>query len=98
MYGVQNVVENTHPRAKKAITQIFQDDLSQYMRWYPWRWFSNMQFIGCGGFSAVYSATLQLPFLYANTELKVALKIVDDKVLNEVKLYSKHPAPKIFVS
>lgn len=87
MYGVQNVIENTHPRAKKAITQIFKDDLSQYMRWYPWRWFSNMQFIGCGGFSAVYSANLRLPFLHANTELKVALKIVDDKVLNEVKLY-----------
>jgi hypothetical protein len=58
-----------------------------------------MQFIGCGGFSAVYSATLRLPFLYANTELKVALKIVDDKVLNEVKLYYLSiPAPKIFVS
>ncbi|KAI9286870.1 kinase-like domain-containing protein [Umbelopsis sp. AD052] len=89
LYGVQNVVENTHPRAKKAITQIFQDDLSQYMRWYPWRWFSNMQFIGCGGFSAVYSATLRLPFLYANTDLKVALKIVDDKVLNEIAVQSR---------
>lgn len=42
-----------------------------------------MQFLGCGGFSAVYSATLKLPFISPTTELKVALKIVDDKVLNE---------------
>ncbi|GAB5591360.1 hypothetical protein Unana1_06260 [Umbelopsis nana] len=89
LYGVENVIQNTHPRARKAITQIFEDDLSQYMRWYPWRWFGNMQFLGCGGFSAVYSATLKLPFISPTTELKVALKIVDDKVLNEIAVQSR---------
>jgi serine/threonine protein kinase len=45
-----------------------------------------MQFIGCGGFSAVYSANLKLPFIPVNNVLKVGLKIVDDKVLNEASL------------
>jgi len=48
-----------------------------------------MQFIGCGGFSAVYSASLKLPFISPTTELKVALKIVDDKVLNEIAVQSR---------
>lgn len=89
LYGVDNIITHTHPRAQKAVNQIFQDDLSQYMRWYPWRWFSDMQFIGCGGFSAVYSANLKLPFIPVNNVLKVGLKIVDDKVLNEIAVQSR---------
>lgn len=52
------------------------------MQWFPWSWFSSMQFIGAGGFSAVYSTTISQP--YDLEPLRIAVKIVDDKILNEV--------------
>lgn len=41
-----------------------------------------MQFIGAGGFSAVYASVISPPYDLEPT--RIALKIVDDKVLNEV--------------
>lgn len=52
------------------------------MQWFPWNWFSNMQFIGAGGFSAVYGAHMSPP--YDIEPVKVSLKVVDEKILNEV--------------
>lgn len=61
------------------------------MRWYPWRWFSDLVFLGAGGFSAVYGADVTLPYdapekgkRFGTQRRAVALKIVDDKILNEV--------------
>jgi hypothetical protein len=41
-----------------------------------------MQFIGAGGFSAVYAVQMSPP--YDLEPVKVSLKVVDDKILNEV--------------
>jgi hypothetical protein len=61
------------------------------MRWYPWHWFSDLVFLGAGGFSAVYEAKVNLLYdvpergnLFGSHSRSVALKIVDDKILNEV--------------
>jgi hypothetical protein len=80
--GIDQIVNATYPRARKAVKQIYLEGLDQYMQWFPWSWFSNMQFIGAGGFSAVYSAHMSPP--YDIEPIKVSLKVVDDKILNEV--------------
>lgn len=81
-YGQDQVVTAVHPRARKAVSQIYKENLDKYMQWFPWSWFSEMQFIGAGGFSAVY-AVYMTP-AYDPQPLRMALKIVDDKLLNEV--------------
>ncbi|KAI9497049.1 kinase-like domain-containing protein [Zychaea mexicana] len=93
-YGRDNVIASTHPRAQKAASQIYVDELDQYMQWFPWSWFSNMQFIGAGGFSAVYAAVITQP--YDLQPMKIALKIVDDKILNEIAVQSKAFLPLLF--
>ncbi|KAG2228149.1 hypothetical protein INT45_009195 [Circinella minor] len=93
-YGRDNVVAASHPRAQKAVAQIYADELDQYMQWFPWSWFSNMQFIGAGGFSAVYAAVITQP--YDLQPMKIALKIVDDKILNEIAVQSKAFLPLLF--
>lgn len=47
-----------------------------------------MQFIGAGGFSAVYAAVITQP--YDLEPSRIALKVVDDKILNEVFLTRSH--------
>lgn len=81
-YGTDQIVATSHPRARRAVNQIYLEGLDQYMQWFPWSWFSNMQFIGAGGFSAVYAAQMNPP--YDVEPVKVSLKVVDDKILNEV--------------
>lgn len=81
-YGLEQIVNTSHPRARKAVKQIYLEGLDQYMQWFPWSWFSTMQFIGAGGFSAVYAALMSPP--YDVEPVKVSLKVVDDKILNEV--------------
>ncbi|KAI8141206.1 kinase-like domain-containing protein [Fennellomyces sp. T-0311] len=93
-YGRDNVVASSHPRAQKAVAQIYVDELDQYMQWFPWAWFSNMQFIGAGGFSAVYAAVITQP--YDLQPMKIALKVVDDKLLNEIAVQSKAFLPLLF--
>ena len=65
------------------------------MRWYPWSWFSDLVFIGAGGFSAVYTANVLLPYdipandgRFSVQKRRIALKVVDEKILNEVKYSS----------
>jgi hypothetical protein len=82
-YGQDQVITAVHPRARKAVGQIYMENLDKYMQWFPWSWFSEMQFIGAGGFSAVYA--VQMTPAYDPQPLRMALKIVDDKLLNEVK-------------
>ena len=84
-YGQERVMAAAHPRARKAIHQIYLENLDAYMQWFPWSWFSEMQFIGAGGFSAVYSVNT-MP-AYDPQPQKMALKIVDDKLLNEVSFF-----------
>ncbi|SAL95824.1 hypothetical protein [Absidia glauca] len=93
-YGTEQVINATNPRAKKAVKQIYLEDLDSYMQWFPWTWFSNLQFIGAGGFSAVYSATMSPPYDVQPTQ--VALKIVDEKLLNEIAVQSKAFLPLLF--
>lgn len=81
-YGKDQVINATNIRARKAVKQIYLEELDSYMQWFPWGWFSNMQFIGAGGFSAVYAALMTPPYDIQPTQ--IALKIVDDKLLNEV--------------
>ncbi|KAI8637135.1 hypothetical protein BD408DRAFT_486431 [Parasitella parasitica] len=81
-YGLEQIVNASHPRARKAVKQIYLEGLDQYMQWFPWTWFSSMQFIGAGGFSAVYATLISPP--YDVEPVKVSLKVVDDKILNEV--------------
>ncbi|KAI9321579.1 kinase-like domain-containing protein [Dichotomocladium elegans] len=84
-YGKERVVMSAHERARKAIAQIYRDKLDPYMQWFPWTWFSNMQFIGAGGFSAVYAAVMTQPYDLAPVQR--ALKVVDEKILNESKAF-----------
>lgn len=72
---------------------IFNNGLESYMRWYPWRWFSDLVFIGAGGFSAMYAADVTLPYdapekgkQFGNQRRAVALKVVDEKILNEASI------------
>jgi hypothetical protein len=81
-YGKERVLATINPRARKALNQIYAEHLDKYMQWFPWMWFSDMQFIGAGGFSAVY--TVNMTTAYDPQPLRMALKIVDDKILNEV--------------
>ncbi|KAG2233849.1 hypothetical protein INT48_005295 [Thamnidium elegans] len=73
-YGQDQVIASVHPRARKAVTQIYCENLDKYMQWFPWSWFSNMQFIGAGGFSAVYS--VHMTPAYDPQPLRMALKII----------------------
>ncbi|KAI9362178.1 kinase-like domain-containing protein [Pilaira anomala] len=93
-YGQDQVIGSVHPRARKAVTQIYSEQLDKYMQWFPWSWFSNMQFIGAGGFSAVYA--VQMTPAYDPQPLRMALKIVDDKLLNEISVQSKAFLPLLF--
>ncbi|KAL7319388.1 hypothetical protein PS15m_002527 [Mucor circinelloides] len=93
-YGQDQVVTAVHPRARKAVSQIYKENLDKYMQWFPWSWFSEMQFIGAGGFSAVY-AVYMTP-AYDPQPLRMALKIVDDKLLNEISVQSKAFLPLLF--
>ncbi|KAF7727723.1 hypothetical protein EC973_007181 [Apophysomyces ossiformis] len=93
-YGREKVIAATHPRARKAVQQLFLDGLDGYMQYFPWSWFSNMQFIGAGGFSAVYAVVLSLPYEPQST--RMALKIVDDKLLNEIAVQSRAFLPLLF--
>ncbi|KAI7882568.1 kinase-like protein [Lichtheimia hyalospora FSU 10163] len=93
-YGRERVVSTSHPRSRKAVAQIYLDGLDQYMQWFPWSWFSSMQFIGAGGFSAVYASVISPPYDLEPT--RIALKIVDDKVLNEIAVQSKAFLPLLF--
>ncbi|KAI8367908.1 kinase-like domain-containing protein [Choanephora cucurbitarum] len=93
-YGQERVIAAAHPRARKAIHQIYLENLDTYMQWFPWSWFSEMQFIGAGGFSAVYSVNT-MP-VYDPQPQKMALKVVDDKLLNEISVQSKAFLPLLF--
>ncbi|GAA5806208.1 hypothetical protein HPULCUR_011739 [Helicostylum pulchrum] len=93
-YGLEQMINSTHSRAKKAVKQIYLEGLDQYMQWFPWSWFSNMQFIGAGGFSAVYGAHMRPP--YDTQPLQVALKVIDEKILNEISVQSKAFLPLLF--
>ncbi|KAI8966991.1 kinase-like domain-containing protein [Mycotypha africana] len=94
IYGQDQVVQAMHARARKAVNQIYLEKLDKYMQWFPWSWFSNMQFVGAGGFSAVYTV-LMVP-AYDPQPLRMALKIVDDKLLNEISVQSKAFLPLLF--
>lgn len=93
-YGQDQVIQAVHPRARKAVSQIYMEKLDKYMQWFPWSWFSEMQFIGAGGFSAVYA--VQMTPAYDPQPLRMALKIVDDKLLNEISVQSKAFLPLLF--
>ncbi|CAO3626343.1 unnamed protein product [Cunninghamella blakesleeana] len=93
-YGKEQVINSTNIRARKAVKQIYLEELDSYMQWFPWGWFSNMQFIGAGGFSAVYAALMTPPYDIQPTQ--IALKIVDDKLLNEISVQSKAFLPLLF--
>lgn len=61
------------------------------MRYYPWRWFSDLVYVGAGGFSSVYAANIALLFdvpepgrTFGTYKRGVAIKVVDEKILNEV--------------
>lgn len=89
---VVSLINSFHPKSHKALNAIFNHGLESYMRWYPWRWFSDLVFLGAGGFSAVYAANVTLPYdisLQQDGSIgletrAVALKVVDEKILNEV--------------
>ncbi|KAI7895345.1 kinase-like domain-containing protein [Mucor mucedo] len=94
LYGQDKVIQSLHPRARKAVRQIYLEQLDKYMQWFPWSWFSDMQFIGAGGFSAVYA--VHMTPAYDPQPLRMALKIVDDKLLNEISVQSKAFLPLLF--
>ncbi|KAI9311693.1 kinase-like domain-containing protein [Dichotomocladium elegans] len=92
----ERLIQSFHPKSHKSLEAIFKHDLARYMRWYPWRWFSDLVHIGSGGFSAVYAAHIEL--LYDVCEMDrnltvrkrpVAIKVVDEKILNEIIVQSR---------
>ncbi|KAF7722868.1 mitogen-activated protein kinase kinase kinase 9 [Apophysomyces ossiformis] len=90
------VIRSFHPRSHKAISTIYEHALGRYMRWYPWQWFSDLVFLGAGGFSAVYAARVRLPYdipekgeRFGSRIRPVALKVVDEKILNEITVQSR---------
>ncbi|KAI8073152.1 kinase-like domain-containing protein [Gongronella butleri] len=95
LFGKEKVINASHPRARTAVQHIFDESLDPYMQWFPWPWFANMQFIGAGGFSAVYSVDMR-PTFETLAPIRMALKVVDDKILNEISVESKVFAPLLF--
>ncbi|KAI8047154.1 kinase-like domain-containing protein [Gilbertella persicaria] len=89
------LLDSFHPKCHKALKAVFACGLERYMRWYPWRWFSDLVFLGAGGFSAVYRAQVYLPYdapdhcLFGSQPRTVVLKLVDEKILNEIVVQSK---------
>ncbi|KAG0167764.1 hypothetical protein DFQ28_005661 [Apophysomyces sp. BC1034] len=93
---ITTLVSSFHPKSHRAITAIHEHALNRYMRWYPWRWFTDLVFLGAGGFSAVYAAKVMLPYdvpeegqAFGSRMRPVALKIVDEKILNEIAVQSR---------
>lgn len=85
------IIQSCHPKCQKSVEAIYKYDLAPYMRWYPWRWFSDLVLIGSGGFSAVYAAHVALLYdasqdgqAIGQHKRPVAIKVVDEKILNEV--------------
>lgn len=85
------IIQSCHPKCQKSVEAIYKYDLAPYMRWYPWRWFSDLVLIGSGGFSAVYAAHVALLYdasqdgqVIGQHKRPVAIKVVDEKILNEV--------------
>lgn len=90
------LIQSFHPKCHRVLAAIFNHDLARYMRYYPWRWFSELVFIGAGGFSAVYAANIALLFdvpeagrTFGTFKRGVAIKVVDEKILNEVIFTTK---------
>ncbi|KAI9492871.1 kinase-like domain-containing protein [Zychaea mexicana] len=90
------IVNSFHPKSRKSLDAIYKYDLARYMRWYPWRWFSDLVLIGSGGFSAVYAANVSLLYDVSETGQRfgarrrpVAIKVVDEKILNEIIVQSR---------
>ncbi|KAI8981924.1 kinase-like domain-containing protein [Mycotypha africana] len=92
---VKTLITSFHPKAHSTLICIFDHGLEGHMRWYPWRWFSDLVFLGAGGFSALYAAEVALPYdvpekgkAFGTQRRAVALKVVDEKVLNELNVQS----------
>ncbi|KAG2219439.1 hypothetical protein INT45_002324 [Circinella minor] len=90
------IVNSFHPKSRKSLDAIYKYDLARYMRWYPWRWFSDLVLVGSGGFSAVYGANISLLYDVCETGQQfgvqrrpVAIKVVDEKILNEIIVQSR---------
>ncbi|CDS11625.1 hypothetical protein LRAMOSA03888 [Lichtheimia ramosa] len=90
------IIQSCHPKCQKSVEAIYKYDLAPYMRWYPWRWFSDLVLIGSGGFSAVYAAHVALLYdasqdgqTIGQHKRPVAIKVVDEKILNEIIVQSR---------
>ncbi|KAI9481708.1 MAG: kinase-like domain-containing protein [Benjaminiella poitrasii] len=93
---VKALITSFHPTSHSALVSIFDHGLESYMSWYPWNWFADLVFLGAGGFSAVYASDITLPYdvtekgkEFGTQRRAVALKVVDEKVLNEITAQSK---------
>lgn len=102
---VKTLITSFHPKSHNALVAIFDHGLEGYMRWYPWRWFSDLVFLGAGGFSAVYGSDVILPYdapekgkRFGTQRRAVALKIVDDKILNEVRHFSENTSRLVLLN
>ncbi|KAI8387942.1 kinase-like domain-containing protein [Radiomyces spectabilis] len=95
--NTSTVINSFHKKSHNALNAIHEHGLERYMRWYPWRWFSDLVLVGSGGFSAVYAANISLIYdvpiggqqLFGTTRRQVALKVVDEKILNEIIVQSR---------
>ncbi|ORX42924.1 kinase-like protein [Hesseltinella vesiculosa] len=92
----QRLIQSFHPKCHRVLQAIFHHDLARYMRFYPWKWFSDLVFVGAGGFSAVYAANISLLFdvpepgrTFGSLKRGVAVKVVDEKILNEITVQSR---------
>ncbi|KAI8143891.1 kinase-like domain-containing protein [Fennellomyces sp. T-0311] len=92
----EKIVNSFHPKSRKSLDAIYKYDLARYMRWYPWQWFSDLVLVGSGGFSAVYAANIALLYDVSDTGQQfgvrhrpVAIKVVDEKILNEIIVQSR---------
>ncbi|KAI9302647.1 kinase-like domain-containing protein [Cunninghamella echinulata] len=90
------LIQSFHPKCHRVLSAVFNHDLARYMRYYPWRWFSELVFVGAGGFSAVYAANIALLFdvpeagrTFGTHKRGVAIKVVDEKILNEITVQSR---------
>ncbi|KAI7899207.1 kinase-like domain-containing protein [Cokeromyces recurvatus] len=100
---VKALITSFHPSSHSALMAIFDHGLESYMNWYPWRYFSDLVFLGAGGFSAVYASDIILPYdipekgkRFGTQRRAVALKVVDEKVLNEFIVQAKANTALLF--
>ncbi|RUS23006.1 kinase-like domain-containing protein [Endogone sp. FLAS-F59071] len=86
------------PILKDHLSRLNLSELSDRLAWIPFDLFQNVQKLAKGGFGTVYTAKLDYSLVYVGEDKTVALKVLNQSLLQEVVFssqlsYIKHTVP-----